>query len=70
MPPTHGLYRWHLPDPIRFTSDLRATLQQIGHDGFELLERSDDICTTAYWYQVGTPSPFPTLPTARHRRPC
>jgi hypothetical protein len=25
-----GFYRWHLPDPIMFTSDLRVTIQQIG----------------------------------------
>jgi hypothetical protein len=25
-----GFYRWHLPDPIVFTTDLRVTIQQIG----------------------------------------
>jgi hypothetical protein len=25
-----GFYRWHLPDPIMFASDLRVTIQQIG----------------------------------------
>lgn len=25
-----GFYRWHLPDPIMFTRDLRVTIQQIG----------------------------------------
>ena len=25
-----GMYRWHLPDPIMFASDLKVTLQQIG----------------------------------------
>lgn len=25
-----GFYRWHLPDPILFESDLRVTIQQIG----------------------------------------
>lgn len=32
--PTHpelvGFYRWHLPDPIVFTSNLQVTIQQIG----------------------------------------
>ncbi|MFK7697218.1 DUF2961 domain-containing protein [Paenibacillus sp. HJGM_3] len=27
--PMHGLYRWHLPDSIRFEKDLRVTSQQI-----------------------------------------
>jgi hypothetical protein len=22
-----GIYRWHLPDPIRFEQDLRVTIQ-------------------------------------------
>jgi hypothetical protein len=25
-----GFYRWHLPDPIIFSTDLRVTIQQIG----------------------------------------
>jgi hypothetical protein len=29
-----GFYRWHLPDPIMFTSDLRVTIQQIGAKSF------------------------------------
>jgi hypothetical protein len=69
MPSTHGLYRWHLPDPIRFSEDLTVTLQQIGHDGTDLFERADDICTTAYWYQTPKHAPFPELPNARERRP-
>lgn len=69
MPPAHGMYRWHLPDPVRFDHDLRVTLQQIGHDGTDLFERSDDICTTAYWYQREPHAPFPSLPKASLRRP-
>jgi len=69
MPPMHGLYRWHLPDPIRFRRDLRVTLQQIGHDGSQLFERADDIATTAYWYQGEPHMQFPTLPAADARRP-
>lgn len=69
MPPTHGMYRWHLSDPIRFASDLRVTVQQIGHDGTDLFERSDDICSVAYWYQQGEPAPFPELPATRDRHP-
>lgn len=26
-----SFYRWHLPDPVMFSADLRVTLQQIGH---------------------------------------
>lgn len=66
--PMHGLYRWHLPDPIHFRQDLRVTLQQIGCWDQGLFERSDDISTVAYWYQTGT-TDFPSLPVAIERRP-
>lgn len=53
MPPGHGMYRWHLADPIGFDAAIRVTLQQIGHDGHRLFERRDDVSSVAYWYQVG-----------------
>jgi hypothetical protein len=30
MPDFVGFYRWHIPDPVMFESDLRVTIQQIG----------------------------------------
>ena len=68
-PPYHGLYRWHIPDPIRFREDLRVTVQAIGHDGTGLFERSDDVSTVAYWYQREPHEEFPELPNTRARRP-
>ncbi|SNZ17080.1 Protein of unknown function [Natronoarchaeum philippinense] len=68
-PPKHGLYRWHVPDPIRFKEDLRVTIQQIGHDGRSLFERSDDIASVAYWYQKEPHAAFPALPAPEKRRP-
>lgn len=68
-PPRHGMYRWHIPDPIRFREDLRVTIQQIGHDGRGLFERSDDVASVAYWYQKEPHAPFPELPEPRNRRP-
>jgi hypothetical protein len=65
----HGLYRWHILDPIVFETDLRVTLQQIGHDGERLFERSDDVSSVAYWYQAEPHGPFPLLPAAARRRP-
>lgn len=55
--PEHGLYRWHLPDPIYFDDSLRVTLQQIGAWDHGLFERTDDISTVAYWYQTGAHAP-------------
>ena len=67
--PMHGLYRWHIVDPIRFSSDLRVTVQQIGHDGGRLFERADDVSSVAYWYQTEPHEPFPQLPEREARRP-
>jgi hypothetical protein len=69
MAPMHGLYRWHLPDPIHFQKRLKVTLQQIGAWDHGLFERQDDIATTAYWYEQGTSTPFPELPAAAQRWP-
>jgi hypothetical protein len=46
-----GMYRWHLPDPITFESDLTVTVQDLGWrpDG-RYLPRSDDLASVAYWY--------------------
>jgi hypothetical protein len=63
-----SMYRWHVADPIRFQKDIRVTVQNIGYkDG--LYERSDDLCSTAYWYQTEPHAPFPSLPGVEGRRP-
>ena len=68
-PPLHALYRWHIPDPIYFEKSLRVTIQQIGHDGQSLFERSDDVSSVAYWYQTEPHIPFPEFPPAQDRWP-
>jgi len=67
--PSHGLYRWHLPDPISFRTRLKVSIQAIGHDGHRLFERSDDIASTAYWYQSEPHTPFPVSPDIDLLRP-
>lgn len=58
-----GLYRWHIPDPIRFDSDLRVTIHALGWRGDRrYLPLTDDISSVAYWYQVEPHAPFPKLP--------
>ncbi len=69
MLPMHALYRWHLPDPIYFKERLKVTMQQIGTWDHGLFERSDDISTTAYWYQTTISTPFPALPSVDDRTP-
>ncbi|MBA7527077.1 hypothetical protein ES705_19251 [subsurface metagenome] len=67
--PMHGMYRWHILDPIRFQQDLRVTIQQIGHDGSNLFERADDVASVAYWYQSEPHNPFPPILSQAERRP-
>lgn len=58
-----GLYRWHIPDPIRFQQDLRVTIQALGwRRNRRYLPLQDDIASVAYWYQTLPTAPFPTLP--------
>jgi hypothetical protein len=58
-----GLYRWHIPDPIRFAQDLRVTIQALGwRHGRRYLPLQDDIASVAYWYQTLPTVPFPDLP--------
>ncbi|MBQ7256586.1 MAG: DUF2961 domain-containing protein [Abditibacteriota bacterium] len=58
-----GMYRWHIMDPIRFDSDLKVTIQDIGWrcDG-RYLPRQDDMASVAYWYQTLPTVPFPPFP--------
>ncbi len=59
-----GMYRWHIPDPIRFEQDLKVTIQDLGwrYDGRYLPQQSD-ISSVAFWYQTEPHHPFPKLPS-------
>jgi hypothetical protein len=66
--PKHGLYRWHVMDPIRFKQDLKVTVQALGwwpNGKFEPL--TDDIASVAYWYQAEPHTSFPDLPPVHER---
>ena len=59
-----SLYRWHIPDPIRFERDLRVTIQALGWQrGKRFVTRQDDLASVAYWYQELPAAPFPRLPS-------
>jgi hypothetical protein len=70
------LYRWHVADPVRFTKSLRFEIEHTGWitedetttgkvEGH--VEREDDMATVAFWYQVGQPKRFTTLPPLAQR---
>jgi len=50
-------YRWHIPDPVRFSRSIRISIEH-GHAN----RRSDDYASTAYWYQLEPHKPFDILP--------
>ena len=71
------IYRWHIVDVIPFTRSLRVEIEDTGwitedelaegvHRGH--VERNDDFATVAFWYQVGQPKRFTTLPSAEERK--
>ena len=63
-----GLYRWHITDPVRFTKDLRITMQDLGWKGQgkarRYLAQNSDIASVAFWYQSEPHAPFPKFPTS------
>jgi len=69
-------YRWHVPDPVRFSRSLRVEIEHWGWmsadetrsgkvEGF--VEREDDFATVAFWYQRGQPKRFVEMPPAKER---
>lgn len=58
----HGLYRFHILDPVRFGEDLKITMQAIGwRSEGRYLPLQDDISSVAYWYQSEPHKRFPAL---------
>lgn len=57
-----GMYRWHIPDPVRFESDLRVTIQALGwRSNYRFLPLTDDIASTVLWYQREPHASFPPI---------
>jgi hypothetical protein len=59
-----NLYRWHIRDPVRFNSDLKVTIQDLGwQSGGRYLKQQGDMSSVAFWYQTEPHQKFPPLPT-------
>jgi hypothetical protein len=54
------MYRWYLPNPVRFQKSLKVEIQDIGDFG----PGSDDYTSVAYWYQEEPHQPFTLQPFA------
>lgn len=62
--PRFSMYRWHVVDPIRFESDFKVTVQDLGwRSEWRFMPRRDDFYSVAYWYQTLPTKPFPKLPS-------
>ena len=70
-------YRWHVADPIVFQKRLRVAIEHYGwiavdenpkNRATSWNEREDDYSSVAFWYQLGEPKPFATVPPAARRR--
>ncbi len=49
----HGMYRWHILDPVFFDESFKATVQALGwRSEMRFLPLQDDIASTAFWYQL------------------
>lgn len=59
-----SVYRFHLDEPIPFTSYMKVTIEH-GHAN----HRSDNFYSVAYWYQTEPHMPFPPLPSMDDRIP-
>jgi len=69
-------YRWHIPDPVPFTTSLWAGIEHAGwtynadgslRSGFE--ERPDYFSSVAFWYQKGVNEGLPEPPYGAARLP-
>lgn len=58
-----SLYRFHIEDPVCFRKSIRVTIEH-GHNN----HRSDDVSSTAYWYQSEPHTPV-ALPPVSQRLP-
>lgn len=66
-----GMYRWHIPDPIRFEKSLKVNVQALGWRDFgnwggdvtqrKYLPLQDDVSSVSFWYQTLPTVKFPEL---------
>jgi hypothetical protein len=60
---TNGMYRFYITDPIRFRKQIRVSLEH-GHGN----DKSNDYCSTAFWYQPTPNTGLPPLADLKDRR--
>ena len=58
-------YRWHVPDPVPFTTSLRFLIEH--GRGNPPFKSGNYYYSVAYWYQTEPHAPFPKLPSVAER---
>lgn len=59
-----GMYRWHVPDPITFTTDITVDIQALGWQSRgRYLQLADDIASVGLFYLDRPSTNRPELPT-------
>jgi hypothetical protein len=68
-PRKYSLYRWHVPDPIGFSKDIKVTIQTLGwYPGRNRYGPCPAVIgSVSYWYQTEPHIPFPALPDIMFR---
>lgn len=61
---TITVYRWHVPDPVRFDKSIRVTIERL----FDEHVANDYTCVT-YWYQQNPIAERPALPEGKANHP-
>jgi len=59
-----SMYRFYVPDPIRFRKSIKVTIEHGHANNFE-----NDYSSVAYWYQEEPHRTFPPFPSATERLP-
>ena len=59
-----SMYRWYIPDPIRFYKSIKMTIEHGHANNYE-----NDYSSVAYWYQEEPHKEFPPFPSVDDRIP-
>lgn len=59
-----SVYRWHIPDPIRFSKSIKVTMEHIYSD-----KVTNDYSSVAYWYQLQPIDKRAPLPRMEENHP-
>ena len=63
------MYRWYLPNPVRFRESLKVEIQNQHDNGTPTTTDADDYTSIAYWYQESPHQAVSLQPYAERTAP-